>query len=215
MFHNLYCFYAENGLMISMQAMVSKMSRFVYNRMISNKLMGARNLNIHPSAYIKGLSHINIGNSFSTGRHLWLEAVTFHHGEPYIPSITIGNDVCVSDSVHIAATNCIIIGNNVLIASKVYISDHSHGAYKGKEQSSPEVPPNRRRISSLNQVIIEDNVWIGESVSVLPNVTIGKGSVIGSNSVVTKNIPPYSIAIGVPARVYATYNHSSNIWERL
>jgi lipopolysaccharide O-acetyltransferase len=49
--------------------------------------------------------------------------------------------------------------------------------------------------------IIEDNVWLGEFVSILPGVTIGKGNIIGANSVVTQDIPPYSIAVGTPARV--------------
>ncbi|MBL4677498.1 MAG: hypothetical protein JKY70_15040 [Mucilaginibacter sp.] len=62
-------------------------------------------------------------------------------------------------------------------------------------------------------VIIEDNVWIGETVSVLPGVTIGKGSIIGASAVVTKNIPPYSIAVGNPAKVIKTYNFESNSWE--
>ena len=50
-------------------------------------------------------------------------------------------------------------------------------------------------------ILIEENVWLGEHVSVLPNVTIGKSSIISTGSVVTKDIPPFSIAVGIPAKV--------------
>jgi maltose O-acetyltransferase len=53
----------------------------------------------------------------------------------------------------------------------------------------------------IKAVIIEDNVWIGARVIILPGVTIGKGSTIGAGAVVSKNIPPYSVAVGNPARV--------------
>lgn len=54
---------------------------------------------------------------------------------------------------------------------------------------------------SKGDVSIGKNVWIGEKATILPGVTIGEGSIIGANSVVTKNIPPYSIACGIPAKV--------------
>ena len=65
---------------------------------------------------------------------------------------------------------------------------------------------------SNSPVIIEDNVWIGQSVSILKGVKIGFGSIIGSNSVVTKEIPPHSIAVGIPAKVVKTYNFESKQW---
>ena len=58
-----------------------------------------------------------------------------------------------------------------------------------------------RPLISKGCVVIEDNVWLGDNVCVLPGVTIGKGSVIGANSVVTHSIPPYSIAVGTPAKI--------------
>jgi lipopolysaccharide O-acetyltransferase len=93
------------------------------------------------------------------------------------------------------------IGSNVLIASKVFISDQDHGGYGSDDyHDSPDVPPALRPLSA-KPVIIEDIVFIWECVSVLLGVTIGKGFVIGTQSFVTKDIPPYSIAIGSPARV--------------
>jgi acetyltransferase-like isoleucine patch superfamily enzyme len=64
-------------------------------------------------------------------------------------------------------------------------------------------------------VIIEDEVWIGNGACILPNVTIGKHSIIGSNAVVTKDIPPYCVAAGVPAKIIKQYNPQTEKWEKV
>ncbi|WP_443197883.1 DapH/DapD/GlmU-related protein [Pseudobutyrivibrio sp. OR37] len=61
--------------------------------------------------------------------------------------------------------------------------------------------PNKRKIRSKGPVIIEKNAWIGRNVCIMPNVVIGEGSIVGANSVVTHDVPPYSIVGGVPARI--------------
>jgi acetyltransferase-like isoleucine patch superfamily enzyme len=108
----------------------------------------------------------------------------------------------------------VTIGNNVLMASKIYISDHNHGDYSGDVQDSPLIHPSIRKLS-YSAVEIQDYVWIGEMVSILPGVTIGEGSIIGANSVVSRSIPPFSIAVGAPARVVKSYNHILGRWERV
>ena len=64
-------------------------------------------------------------------------------------------------------------------------------------------------------MIIEDNVWLGDNVTVLPGVTIGRGSIIGSNAVVSKSIPPYSIAVGIPARVIKRWDEETKSWRKV
>ena len=128
--------------------------------------------------------------------------------------LVIGRDVEMNDYVHIVAGNNVSIGNNVLIASKVFISDLNHGGYSSDYHSSPLEKPNERELIR-NEVIIESNVWIGESVSILPGVKIGKGSIIGANSVVTKNIPQDVIAAGIPAKPIKKYCWNENIWKKL
>lgn len=160
---------------------------------------------------IRGKEFIKISKGFTTGRYCRIEAYPTDNKSIVL---SIGTNVQINDFVHITAMNCVSIGNNVLMASKIYISDCSHGYYEGKEtDSSPEVSPINRPYK-VDKVIIEDNVWIGELVSVLPGVIIGKGTIIGANSVVTKSIPPNCIAVGSPAKVIKKYNFKSQIWEK-
>ncbi|MFZ0597968.1 MAG: DapH/DapD/GlmU-related protein, partial [Flavobacterium sp.] len=128
--------------------------------------------------------------------------------------IKIGENVQINDYVHIGAVGSITIGNNVLMASKIYISDHNHGSYDDISSDHPMSIPIERQ-SICKPVIIDDNVWIGESVCILPGVTIGKGCVIGALSVVTKDIPDYSIAAGNPAKVVKKYDFEINKWIRI
>jgi acetyltransferase-like isoleucine patch superfamily enzyme len=117
--------------------------------------------------YIRGRRWIKIGYGFTTGRALRMEA--FPADSSNRIRIEIGDHVQLNDYVHIAAIDYVHIGNHVLIASKVFISDHNHGKYSGEGQESPLVPPVTRALHS-KPVVIEDNVWIGEFVSILPGV---------------------------------------------
>lgn len=100
------------------------------------------------------------------------------------------------------------------MASKIYISDCTHGSYIGDiNDSDPMTLPIERPLS-VKSVKIEDNVWLGEFVSVLPGVTIGKGTIVGANSVVSKSLPPYVIAVGSPAKPIKFYNFDTQKWEK-
>lgn len=205
-------FFRKYGAFLGILTIYRKLLQLIYNFFLARRF-NIKKLSIYPSAKIIGFSNIKIGENFYAGKDLWIEAVYSHGDLKYNPQIIIKDNVAVNDSVHIAATNYVEIGNNVLMASKIYISDHNHGSYAGEEQSDPETPPNNRPVSCDKRVVIEDNVWLGEFVAVLPGVTIGRGSIIGSNSVVSKSIPPHSIAVGSPARVVKQYNSTTNKWE--
>jgi acetyltransferase-like isoleucine patch superfamily enzyme len=202
----------ENGIMLYLLRKKRSWKSKLYNYFLARKLGGAKNLNIHPSAQLLGVSHFSIGRNFLAGEHLRMEAITKYANKDYNPRIIIKDNVGINDFVHIAAVNYVEIGNNVLIASKVYISDHNHGIYSGDGQSNPGSPPGSREILANKRIIIEDNVWIGELVSILPGVTIGKGSIIGANSVVSRDIPSCSIALGTPARVVKRFDDAQKIW---
>ncbi|MBE7081631.1 MAG: maltose O-acetyltransferase [Clostridiales bacterium] len=67
--------------------------------------------------------------------------------------------------------------------------------------SNPDIPMREQGMAEIKPITIEDDVWIGARVVVLPGVTIGKGSVIGACAVVSKDVPPYSVFVGNPGRV--------------
>jgi acetyltransferase-like isoleucine patch superfamily enzyme len=147
--------------------------------------------------FIKGSKYISIGNKFSSEAGLRIEAWDSHLNDKYKPEIIIGDNVSFSFNCHVGAIRKIIIHDNVLIGSNVFITDHSHGEVN---ETILPIPPAKRKLFSKGEVIIEKNVWIGENVSILPGVRIGANSIIGANSVVTKNIPPNVVAAGNPAR---------------
>ncbi|MGK0448747.1 MAG: lipopolysaccharide O-acetyltransferase [Polaribacter sp.] len=162
---------------------------------------------------MRGHKHIKLGDHFTTGVGCRIDAFPAIGNEGIC--LTIGKDVSINDYVHIASVSSVTIGNQVLMGSKIYISDHDHGFYgQDGKHDSPMTLPNKRKIS-YNPVVIKDNVWIGQSVSVLKGVTIGFGSIIGANSVVTKDIPPHCIAVGSPAQVIRTYDFESKLWKKI
>ena len=127
-------------------------------------------------------------------------------------SIEFGKNCEIGDNVHIVSHGRLKIGDNFLCASKVFISDVSHGEYKNDNQSSPnEIPKDRKLI--VNEISIGNNVWVGENVVILSGVKLGNGVVIGANSVVTKSIADNTIAVGCPAKIIKQFNFSSNKWE--
>ena len=115
--------------------------------------------------------------------------------------ICIGDNVSIGDYNHITATKGIIISDGVLTGRFVTISDNNHG---NTDFESMHIRPENRQVVTKGEVTIGKNVWIGDKVTILSNVKIGEGSIIGANSVVTKDVPPFSIAVGVPAKVVKT-----------
>ena len=158
---------------------------------------------------VRGKQSIRIDEGFTTGFNCRLDAFNINNKQE--PLIIIGKNVQINDDVHIGATEKIEIHDNVLIASKVFITDHNHGKYSGVDADSPKTVPDDRPIYS-NPVIIEKNVWIGEFVSILPGVTIGEGSIVGTMSVVNKSVPPFCIVVGSPARVVKKFDFDKNEW---
>ncbi len=163
--------------------------------------------------YVRGKRWMQIGPGFITGPGLRLDA--FPVASEGGPVLRIGRDVQVNDYVHIAAVHSVVIGDRVLIASKVFITDHNHGSTKGPgPHDSPEVAPIKRPLQ-FAEVVIEDDVWIGEFVSVLPGVRIGKGAIVGTMSVVSRDVPAYTMVAGSPARAIKRWNFETQMWERI
>lgn len=159
---------------------------------------------------IRGKGAINFGKGFTTGYSCRIEI----NGSTNKEKLTIGYDCIIGDYAHIVANDSVTIGNNVLLASRVFITDSNHGIYSGLNQSIPEEEPNKR-IMHYAPVVIGDNVWIGENVSIMAGVKIGNGCIIGANSVVTKDIPDNCIAAGIPTRIIKKYDYEKQAWIRL
>ncbi len=128
------------------------------------------------------------------------------------PTLQIGDNCEMGDMTHIVAHESVKIGNNVLIASKCFISDTNHGSYKGENQDRPESVPRMRPLHT-NPVVIGNNVWIGENVVILPGSVICDGCVIGANSVITgKKYSQPCILAGIPARAIKKWDSRTGTW---
>lgn len=157
--------------------------------------------------YIRGRKSMCGGNGLTLGRFCRFEL------DGHKETLIIGDDCEMGDMTHIVALKSVAIGNNVLIASKCFISDTSHGVYKGDKQDSPLTFPNKRILVS-NPVIIGNNIWIGENAVILPGADIGDGCIIGANSIVNKKIPPNTIVVG-SNKIIKEYNYDSKQWESI
>ena len=121
------------------------------------------------------------GKNIDIGRHCKLSS-----------TITIGNNSGIGDFCYIQGP--VQIGENVMMAPYVALIAANHNV------SRTDVPMNQQGAYE-KQITIEDDVWIGYGAKILAGVTVGKGAVIGAGAVVTRDVPPYSIAVGAPAKV--------------
>ncbi|KIW69498.1 hypothetical protein PV04_05371 [Phialophora macrospora] len=110
-------------------------------------------------------------------------------------NVSVGKDSVANFNLVILDTSLVIIGDRVQMGPNVSIYTVNH---------STSVLSRRKYVEYGHPIRIEDDCWIGGGVTILPGVTVGKGSTVGAGSVVTKSIPPYSVAIGSPARVVKT-----------
>jgi acetyltransferase-like isoleucine patch superfamily enzyme len=141
--------------------------------------------------------NIAIGNGVLIGRNSVLKART--------GSIRIDDGTSIGFECRIASINRIHIGQECLLGAKCYIGGVMHGY--GRE----DIPIIHQAVESRGGITIQDGAWLGAHVIVNDGVTIGSGAIVGGGSVVTKDVPPQSIAAGVPAKVikHRTSNHAS------
>jgi acetyltransferase-like isoleucine patch superfamily enzyme len=146
-----------------------------------------------------GPQYISVGKNCYIGSRVQLTAWDSSYiGGTYTPEIILGDGVSIGDESQVTAINRIVIGNGVLTGKKVLITDNSHGEVT---REMMDVAPLDRQVVSKGEVVIGDHVWIGEKATIVANVTIGRGSVIAANSVVTKDVPPYCVVAGCPAKI--------------
>ena len=176
--------------------------------------LNAPGLHLGPGCRVVGGRHISFGKGVYAERNLWLEAVTSYRSQRFQPQITIGDGVCFSDGVHISSIANITIGSHCLFGSRIYVSDHNHGIYKGTQQSTPEEPPAHRLLGGGGPVLIGENVWVGDNAVIVGPATIGRGAVIGANSVVRGMVPANTIVAGAPAKPIKIFNSQTGSWDK-
>lgn len=151
-------------------------------------------------------NYIKCGLGTVIGEDSKLLCTDKYNGEKFFPIIHIGRNFHATRRLTIQCANKVNVGNDVLVASDVFIIDYNHGTNPLSNnylENSLELSPG---------VNLEDGVWIGNNVIILGGVTIGKKSIIGAGSVVTHDIPSYSIAVGNPAKVIKTYDFEKEEW---
>jgi acetyltransferase-like isoleucine patch superfamily enzyme len=122
--------------------------------------------------------------------------------------LRIGNNSSIGYFNHLAAVNELIIGEHVVTANNVYIADNTH------DYHNVNVPIMLQNVNALKPVRIGDGTWIGEHVCII-GASVGKQCVIGANAVVTNDIPDYSVAAGVPARIIKRYDFEQQRWVKV
>lgn len=158
--------------------------------------------------YMRGKQNLIYGSGLNVGYGCRFDLLNSNK-----KTLFIGKNCEIGDYCHFVATNEVTIGDNFLCASKVFISDTSHGEYAGEFCSEPTTPPNLRPLIS-KPVHIGNNVWMGDNTVILGGVSIGDGCIIGANSVVTKSFDKNCIIAGAPAKIIKKYNEQSKMWEK-
>jgi acetyltransferase-like isoleucine patch superfamily enzyme len=127
---------------------------------------------------------------------------------------TINNgvgDIIIGDRTRIGLGCTLIgpvkIGNDIRLAQNIVMSGLNHN------YEDVAVPITRQGVTTA-RITVEDETWIGANCVILPGVTIGKHCVVAAGSIVTKDIPPFSVVAGNPARIFKQYNPESKSWER-
>lgn len=147
---------------------------------------------------LEGAKYITIGKDSDIQKQTYLTAWSGLRGQTDNPQISVGVDCHIGAFNHITCIDKIEIGDGFVSGKWVTITDNSHG---DTSIESLQKHVSKRPIISKGPVIIGKNVWIGDKATILPGVTIGDGVVIGANSVVTKDVPPYCIVGGNPAKI--------------
>lgn len=193
------------------------MIKFIYHLLTKNKLGSyywkkkfgsfGNGSYIQGPGYVTGHENIYLGENTTILSNNRLNV--YNNLTGLKSKLVLGNNCYIGFNFTALCGENITIGNEVLIASSVFISSENHGMNPESDVPYMDQP------LECKPVTIDDGTWIGEKVCILPGVTIGKKCIIGAGAVVNKSIPDYSMAVGVPAKVIKKYNFKTHSWEKV
>jgi acetyltransferase-like isoleucine patch superfamily enzyme len=191
------------------------LKKFVYWLMVPESSPGCRlwvRLFVNPfihkvsrKATIRNYARLDLApwNMFSLGRKAVIE--------DFCCVNNMVGDIHIGENAHLGLSNTLIgpvsIGNNTILAQNIVLSGLNHG------YADPNIPIKDQKETTA-PIVVEEDCWIGANSVVVAGVTIGKHSIVAGGSVVTKNVPPYTIVGGNPAIVLKQYNPLTKSWEK-
>ena len=168
----------------------------------------AKSLSLRQCKYIHPKGELFIGDNSRLQCWGSYESSSIYPRQILEPSLVIGKNFHATRNLTIQCAGKTVIGDDVLVASDVFVIDYNHGL-------NPNTNSYLDNQLEVFEVTIGNGVWIGNNVVILPGVHIGDKAIIGAGSVVTKDVPPYTIAAGNPARLVKKYNFNTQQWEKI
>lgn len=165
-----------------------------------------RNSSIMRGLQVHNPSGVFISNNVRIGKFARLSCYPI---KAKLGSILIGDNCYIGDFFSVLSADCVEIKNDVLFASYVTLIGENHGM-------DPEcgIKYGLQELTG-GKVVVNDHCWIGEKVIIMPGVTIGAYSIIGAGSVVTHDVPDYSLAVGNPAKIIKRYDFEQKKWIKV
>lgn len=188
-----------------------KVFPMIRGRLMANRFSGThRKLTIGKGVkFMRGHTNISIGDNVVILHHALFAPLLQFHGRRYPSRIIIGDNVHIGAFDRIASLDEVRIGNNVLLSAFVHITDHSHDY---REAGHPVMA---QGVTSKGPITIGEGAWLAYGAQVIGGgITIGEFSVVAAGAVVTKNVPPYCVVAGCPARIILRYDQKKECWER-
>ncbi len=167
-----------------------------------------KNTYIDKPILLHGMKYIELGRNVIIFKNCRIELLPKYGDQMFEPQLLIGDYTQIHQNAHITCSGSITVGKNVVITSNVTITDINH------LYNDVEIPINLQQIQ-VKPVEIGDQSYVYNNSVILPGVKIGKHCIVAANSVVTRDIPDYSVVAGNPAKIVKRFNTTTNNWEKV